>query len=179
MTATATKSRDEAVRLAALSDLLERKREAVIDQATLALGYSNRARDEASEIGCRLAPLYDHVVCSAASRDLGPVVSYAHQLANEAYRAGESLAELQTAFNALEEALWKDLVEDLPPDQVTDALALVSTVFGVAKDTVACFYVAAASRTRAHSLDLESLAAGAGSASGAVERTVIVDRVRR
>jgi hypothetical protein len=161
MTATATATRHETVCLAPLPDLLTRRRGTVIDRATVALGC---APDEAVETRRRLARLYDHVVVAATSRDLGPIVSYARQLASESYRAGQPLAELQAAFNALEEALWKVLVEDLPPAQVTDALALVSTVFGVAKDTVACSYVAAASRTRANALDLESLAAGAGSA---------------
>ena len=49
-------------------------------------------------------------------------------------------------------------------DQVAAALTLVSSIFGVAKDTLACSYVAAATRTRAPTVNVESLAAGAGSA---------------
>jgi hypothetical protein len=164
MTSIATRSRDEAVGLAALAELLGHTREAVIGQATAAIGRSNAAHYEAGEIRRRVTRLYDHVALAATRRDLGSVLSYARQLANERYGVGQPLAELQDAFNALEEALWKELVEDLPPDRVVEALALVSAVFGVAKDTLACAYVAAASQTRAQTLDLESLAAGAGAA---------------
>ena len=101
---------------------------------------------------------------AATRRDLGPIVAYAQGLADERYTGGYALAELQAAFNALEVALWETLVDDLPPNQVATALTLVSSIFGVAKDTLACSYVAAATRTRTQALDIESLAAGAGSA---------------
>ena len=104
------------------------------------------------------------MLLAATRRDLGPIVAYAQELAINRYRGGYPLAELQAAFNALEEALWEALVDDLPPDEVAAALTLVSSIFGVAKDTLACSYVAAATRTRAPTLEIESLAAGAGSA---------------
>jgi hypothetical protein len=47
----------------------------------------------ANEVRQRLEALYDHLLDALRSRDLGPIVSYAEQV-----------AEVQTAFNALEEA---------------------------------------------------------------------------
>lgn len=74
------------------------------------------------------------------------------------------MPELLVAFNALEQALWEALADDLAPDEVATALTLVSSIFGVAKDTLACSYVAAATQTRTRTLDVESLAAGVASA---------------
>ena len=69
---------------------------------------------EGDETARRVARLYDHVVVAATRRDLGPIVAYAQELAVERYTGGYALAELQAAFNALEEALWEALVEHLP-----------------------------------------------------------------
>jgi hypothetical protein len=147
-----------------MSELLRRERETVIDRALQAIGRLHAPHYHEAETELRVARLYDYIVTAAIHRDLGPIVAYAQGVADDRYWGGLPLAELLAAFNALEEALWDALVEELPPDRVTAALTLLSSIFGVAKDTLACSYVAAATRTRTQALDLESLVAGAGSA---------------
>jgi hypothetical protein len=164
MTSITTGSEQVTACFGALSELFDRERDAVIGQALVGIGRLHGSHYQGDETERRLERLYDHVVVAATSRDLGPIVAYAQRLADERYTGGHALAELQAAFNALEEALWETLVDDLPPNQVAAALTLVSSIFGVAKDTLACSCVAAASRTRTQALNVESLAAGAGSA---------------
>lgn len=150
-----------------LDDVLRDEREGVLDRALSAVRHVRGPHYEAAgdeEVRRRLDALYDHVVVAATRRNLGPLVEYARRLAAERYPCGYTLAELQAAFNALEEALWEELMEDLPTDLLADALTLVSAIFGIAKDTLACAYVEAATRTRHPALDLQSLYAGAGCA---------------
>lgn len=146
-----------------LEQLLESGRERVVDralQATLALRHSHYEAAGRIETRSRLERLYDAAAIAATQRKLGPVVEYAQRLAEERYATGHTLPELQAAFNALEEALWEELVADLPPEGVAGALSLVSSIFGVAKDTLACAYVAEATRTRRPAFALSALSAG-------------------
>jgi len=152
---------------AGLVALLRADRERIVAQALTAVvhiqprHYGSVGTDETRR---RLALVYDRVADAAAYRQLGPIVEDARRLAEERYRGGYALAEVQAAFNALEEALWYRVVESLPPEELAEALTLVSSIFGVAKDTLACAYVAAAARASSPSLDVGSLSAGAGSA---------------
>jgi hypothetical protein len=93
-------------------------------------------------------------------KNLGPIIAHAEQVASERFQAGFDLWEVQTAFNVLEEAIWKKILESMPPSQMAEALGLVSTVLGAGKDALARTYVSLASRTRASSLNLESLFSG-------------------
>ena len=67
---------------------------------------------------------------------------------------------MQTGFNALEAATWSRILTGLEPTQLAEALGLVSTVFGAAKDALGRRYVSLATKTRAPSLDLRALFAG-------------------
>lgn len=110
----------------------------------------------------RLEALYDRLLDAAASHDLGGVLDYARHLARERFAGGYDLAEIQGAVNALEEATWKQIFAELPPDHFAVALGLVSTILGAAKDTLAREYVSLATHAHAPSLDLRSLFAGIG-----------------
>src|SRR5580765_5988636 len=144
---------------ATLAGVLLREREELIRRSALMIGRLHGSHYDEAETEPRLAHLYDHVVAAASRRDLGPIVAYAQRLATERYEGGYPLPELLVAFNALEQALWEALADDLAPDEVATALTLVSSIFGVAKDTLACSYVAAATQTRTRTLDVESMAA--------------------
>ena len=149
-----------------LIEVLLRERAGVIETAcfvirhVLANHYGAATEEETRR---RLERLYDHVLSAARCRNLGPIVEYAQHVAVERYDRGYTLTELQAAFNALEEAIWERLVADMPPQEIAEGLTLVSAIFGVAKDTLACAYVAASARARHPSLDLDALAAGSAS----------------
>jgi hypothetical protein len=151
---------------AALVELLQRERAGIVASALDAVGHLRFRYESTStdEIERRLELLYDYILDAVTRRNPGPIVAYANRLARQRFEGGYGLSEVQAAFNTLEEAVWERVVADLEPAGVAEALALVSTIFGVAKDTLACGYVAAATRVGSRSLDLESLATGLGSA---------------
>jgi ribulose 1,5-bisphosphate synthetase/thiazole synthase len=65
-----------------------------------------------------------------------------------------------TAFNVLEEALWRRTIAEATPAQLVDAIGMISTVLGAGKSSLSCAYVALASRGRVPSLDLTALFRG-------------------
>jgi hypothetical protein len=145
------------------AEFLTHEREAIIDAAEAALARMHARHYEsagASEVRQRLEALFDHLLDALRSRDLGPIVAYAEQVAHERFNAGYDLSEVQTAFNALEEATWARIFAELQPAQYAEALGLVSTILGAAKDALARRYVSLATNTHAPSLDLQALFAG-------------------
>lgn len=112
----------------------------------------------------RLSDLFDTTTACVHDRDLSRMTRVVDELAHERYAHGYAIAEVQTAINTLEEAVWVRLVEAHRPDSdVAADLAAISTVLGVAKDRLAQVYVALASRTHAPTVDLTALAAGTAS----------------
>jgi hypothetical protein len=122
------------------------------------LRHYNDAGNE--EISRRLKALFDLTVESVANRDVGPMIAHAEKIARERYDAGFDLSEVQTAFNVLEESMWKQILKHIAPEDYAEALGLVSTALGQGKDALARFYVELASRTKAPSLNLQSLFSG-------------------
>ncbi|HEX3222812.1 MAG TPA: hypothetical protein VHR35_09610 [Nocardioides sp.] len=108
----------------------------------------------------RLAELFDIVVAALRDRQLEPVSGYCQNLAEERFRSGFGISEVQTAFNVLEEAMWRRVVDGVPPAELAEAIGLLSTILGYGKDTVARRYVELASERRVPSLDLSGLFAG-------------------
>jgi hypothetical protein len=146
---------------------LARQRETIVQEAEAALARSHARHYEAAgetEVRRRLERLFDHLLEGLRERDLGPMVAYAETLAQERFEAGYDLVEVQTAFNALEEASWKRALADLDPSEFADALGLVSTLLGAGKDALARRYVSLAAGTHAPSLDLRALFGGTGGA---------------
>jgi RsbT co-antagonist protein rsbRD N-terminal domain len=144
---------------------LAEHRAAIIECATAALSQSHVMHyqllgpEQSRE---RLEALYDQMMDAAARRDLGNIVRYARNLAQERFSAGYDLSEVQTAINALEEATWKEVFSDMQPDQFAATLGLVSTILGAVKDALAREYVSLATHSHAPSLDLSKLFSGAG-----------------
>lgn len=145
------------------AEFLSHEREAIVDAAEAALARTHARHYEsagAKEVRHRLQALFGHVLDAVGSRDLGSIVAYAEQVAGERFSAGYGLSEVQTAFNALEEATWSRIFAELEPGQFAEALGLVSTILGAAKDALARNYVSLATNAHAPSLDLQALFAG-------------------
>ena len=145
------------------AEFLNHEREAIVDAAEVALARTHARHYEsagANEVRHRLQALFDHVLDAVRSRDLGSIVAYAEQVAHERFNASYDLSEVQTAFNALEEATWSRIFAELEPAQFAEALGLVSTILGAAKDALARNYVSLATNAHAPSLNLQALFAG-------------------
>lgn len=146
-----------------LDDLLTVKKDEIVAQAAAAVQraelqhYEQAGQSLTAE---RLQTLYELMSRCIRERDLGPIVRYAETLAEERHAAGYDLLEVQVAFNALEEALWQQILAEMAPESQGEALGLTSTVHGAGKDALARKYVALAGQPRPPSLNLGALFAG-------------------
>ncbi|HET9656258.1 MAG TPA: hypothetical protein VFP72_12955 [Kineosporiaceae bacterium] len=138
-------------------------RELIIDQALRALECSQAVHYAAAGQPVtrqRLTDLFDLVVTALRERDLTPVAEAAQDIARQRFHAGFDIGEVQTAFNALEEAMWRQVVAALPPDRLAEGIGLLGTVLGAGKDALARTYVELAAQRRVPSLDLSALFQG-------------------
>jgi hypothetical protein len=82
---------------------------------------------------------------------------YAAKIAKERFDSGFDLHEVHTAFNALEEELWNRVTKNIAPENLGEALGLISTVLGAGKEELALSYVNLASKTKTPTLNLTEL----------------------
>ena len=87
-------------------------------------------------------------------------------IARERFDAGFSIAEVQTAINVLEEAVWSHIVATEAPADLARNLALVSTILGAAKDALGQTYVTLAAKRHIPTVDLKALVDGAATGAG-------------
>jgi hypothetical protein len=138
----------------------------VVDEAHATLQRSHVRHYEAAGVELtreRLADLFRLVVTAMRDRDLAAVGAYSEQIAAERFDAGFDISEVQTAFNALEVAMWRQIVSTVPVGDLAEDIGLLSTVLGFAKDALARTYVSLASKRHVPSLDLSVLFQGGGS----------------
>ena len=81
----------------------------------------------------------------------------ASRIATERFEEGFDIGEVQAAFNALEQSIWRRVVAETPPEDLAEATGLVGTVLGYGKDVLARTYVSLASQRHVRSLDLSAL----------------------
>ncbi len=142
---------------------LESARGRLLDAAAARLARAGVAPYSAAGPACtreRLGALFDALVASLEQHDLGPALERARTVAAERFEAGFSIAEVQVAFNALEEAVWLAALERLPPAEFAQAIGPISTVAGAAKDALARSYVELAAQRHAPAIDASALLAG-------------------
>jgi hypothetical protein len=142
---------------------LQQTRSEVLDEAYGSLERSHPAHYEA--IGEhvtreRLDELFSLVVSTLQTRDVAALSTFVQQLATRRFDEGFDLSEVQAAMNSLEGAMWRRVVAVAPPDELADAIGMLSTVLGFAKDTLARTWVSLASKRHVPSLDLSALFAG-------------------
>lgn len=137
----------------------------VLEEACSTLGRSHVTHYEAAGDAFTRQGMRDLlrlVVDAIRDRDLAEMSVYAEQVARRRFDQGFDLAEVQAAFNALEEAMWRHLVDTAQPEELAEAVGMLSTVLGYGKDTLARTYVSLASARHVPSLDLRALFAGTG-----------------
>lgn len=105
----------------------------------------------------RLEKLFDFTAISVESKSLVGMTEYSDKIAKERFNAGFHLHEVHTAFNVLEETIWKKIIDNTDASGLGKALGLISTVLGAGKETLALTYVSLASKTKTRTLDLSEL----------------------
>lgn len=146
-----------------LHNLLDREKEDILSDAldALARGRStDRNRADTISIEQLVTRLFDLTRDSAKTRNLTAIREFVQTTAKQRFESGSGLFELQSAFNVLEEAIWRRIAEQIPPDHLPAAMGLVGTVLGSAKDLLAETYVSLATQSKAPSLDLRELFKG-------------------
>ena len=144
-------------------ELIKSRSSNVIAEADSALsrahlnGYEN-AGPETTRV--RLQGLLTQILQCVESRRAVPLIRYVETIAKERFHHGVELFEVQTAFNALEEAIWKEMRATMTPSNFVEAVGLLSTIIGTGKDALARSYVALASSRHAPALDIDRLSAG-------------------
>lgn len=146
--------------IAARSEEILRESAASMERAHLP-GYAAAGKEATEE---RLRTLLDLVRLSLAENDLSHVTRHAETVARQRWESGVDLSEVQTAYNVLEESIWRRVVAEAPPADLAKDLGLVATVLGAGKDVLARTWVSLAAKTRVESLDLTSLFKGTGAA---------------
>ncbi len=147
----------------ALTEALSAAHDDIIQEASDALERGHLTHYEASgpeESRRRLSDLFDLVVECLAKRALDPITQYATNVAEQRFAAGFGIAEVQTAFNVLEEAIWHVVIAGLPAEEILESAGLIGTVLGTGKDTLARTWVALATSQHVVSLDLAALFEG-------------------
>jgi hypothetical protein len=138
----------------------------VLQEASGALRRSHLTHYEATgseESYLRLKDLFALVLECLRQRALIAISQYAQRIAQERFHAGFGIAEVQTAFNALEEAIWHVVIPGLPTQDLVESAGLIGTILGAGKDTLAREWVSLATSERVPSLDLTELFEGAAS----------------
>jgi hypothetical protein len=146
-----------------VADLLVQHRAELLDEAFASLKrcqtrHYERSGDDVTRD--RLAELADLVITALRDRELGPVGRHCERIAEERFTAGFAISEVQTAFNVLEEAMWRRVVATLPPAELPEAIGLLSTILGFGKDSLARRYVSLAAQRHVPTLDLTALFEG-------------------
>lgn len=146
-----------------LDTLFRTRGPAVTDRALASLSRSHLPHYETlgeSRTRQLLVSLYEVTTRTVRSRDAGPMLRHVEAIGRERFQGGFDLIEVQTAFNALEESLWREITGTMPAEDLAEALGLVATALGIGKDALAREFVAQATQGHAPTLDLRSLFAG-------------------
>lgn len=147
-------------------EILTQARDEVLEEAYAALAHTSPTHYERrgeTFTRARLGDLFDLVVATIVSRELGPLSTRVEAIATERFSGGFDISEVQSAFNALELAMWRRLVASTPPEELAESIGLMSTVMGFAKDALARRYISLASDRHVQSLDLSTLFTGVSS----------------
>jgi hypothetical protein len=146
-----------------LQDILVNNQTDIINEAFYSLERSHLKHydtSRADENWQRLAKLFDLTLNGIKTKSLVDMVNYSEKVAKERFESGFDLHEVHTAYNVLEEALWKLIVKEIAPSELPESLGLISTVLGTGKESLALAYVSLASKQKVKSLNLTQLFKG-------------------
>jgi len=146
-----------------LIPLLSAKSEEIIALAEVALARARLAHYDAAGAHVtreRLTALFELMLKSLEQNNGILMMYYAEKVAHERFTTGFELCEVQTAFNVLEEATWREMARSLSAEEFARAITRVSAVLGMGKDALARAYVALATKRQVARLDQQALYEG-------------------
>ncbi|HSW53763.1 MAG TPA: hypothetical protein VLH59_01620 [Ignavibacteriaceae bacterium] len=146
-----------------LHEILVNNQTDIINEAFYSLERSHLKHydtSRADENWQRLAKLFDLTLNGIKTRSLIEMVTYSEKIAKERYESGFNLHEVHTAYNVLEESIWKAIVKEVDSTELAESLGLIGTVLGTGKEALAIAYVSLASKQKVKSLNLTQLFKG-------------------
>ncbi|MCU0332544.1 MAG: hypothetical protein MUE64_05050 [Ignavibacteriaceae bacterium] len=146
-----------------LQEILVNNQTDIINEAFYSLERSHLKHydtSRADENWQRLAKLFDLTLTGVKSKSLLDMVTYSEKIAKERYESGFDLHEVHTAYNVLEESIWKAIIKEVDQDELAESLGLISTVLGTGKESLAIAYVSLSGKQRVNSLNLSQLFRG-------------------
>jgi hypothetical protein len=146
-----------------LHDILVNNQTDIINEAFYSLERSHLKHYDSSradENWQRLAKLFDLTLNGVKSKSLVDMVTYSEKIAKERYESGFDLHEVHTAYNVLEESIWKAIIKEVDSAELAESLGLIGTVLGTGKEALAIAYVSLASKQKVKSLNLTQLFKG-------------------
>jgi hypothetical protein len=146
-----------------LQEILVNNQTDIINDAFYSLQRSHLKHYDSSradENWQRLAKLFDLTLNGVKTRSLVDMVTYSEKIAKERYESGFDLHEVHSAYNVLEETIWKAIIKEIDSADLAESLGLISTVLGTGKEALALAYVSLASKQKVKSLNLTQLFKG-------------------
>ena len=146
-----------------LHDILLNNQTEIINEAFYSLERSHLKHYDSSradENWQRLAKLFDLTLNGVKSKSRVDMVTYSEKIAKERYESGFDLHEVHTAYNVLEESIWKAIIKEVDSTELAESLGLISTVLGTGKESLAIAFVSLSGKQRVKSLNLSQLFRG-------------------
>lgn len=146
-----------------LQEILVNYQTDIINEAFMSLQRSHLKHydsSQADENWQRLAKLFDLTVNGVKTKSLVEMVAYSENIAKERHESGFDLHEVHTAYNVLEESIWKAIIKEVDQAELAESLGLISTVLGTGKESLALAYVSLSGKQRVNSLNLSQLFRG-------------------
>jgi hypothetical protein len=146
-----------------LDEILINNQTDIINEAFYSLERSHLKHydtSRADENWQRLAKLFDLTLNGVKTKSLVDMVTYSEKIAKERYESGFDLHEVHTAYNVLEESIWKAIIKEVDKAELAESLGLISTVLGTGKESLAIAYVSLSGKQRVNSLNLSQLFRG-------------------
>jgi hypothetical protein len=146
-----------------LHEILVNNQADIINEAFISLQRSHLKHydtSRADENWQRLAKLFDLTLNGVKNKSLVDMVTYSEKIAKERYESGFDLHEVHTAYNVLEESIWKAIIKEIDSADLAESLGLISTVLGTGKESLAIAFVSLSGKQRVKSLNLSQLFRG-------------------
>jgi len=134
-----------------LINLLEKNEDKIIKEACISLDrikLKHYKEKSIKQIEQRFKYLYELVFRSVKDKNLILLTDYIQDIARRRFFSGFSLNEVHTAINILEETIWKQIIKNLQPEDLAEALGIISKVLGAGKSCLSRTYVSLSNKTK-------------------------------
>jgi hypothetical protein len=141
-----------------IEELLRDDEAAIVDDASRAVARLEHYGREGNEaVRQRVAALHRRILVALHRRDLEGLYAYVARIARERHAAGYGFTEMQAAFTALEQTIWRRAEERLDATERAWGLGIVGTLFAHVRDALARAYAGLTPRGHGAWLDLTPL----------------------